>query len=122
MKKAALLVSLLLALFIAPSPSHAVEYRTVQTLLENCESNEAIENALCAGLISGVGSVLDFNCGYSAEGYNMPETLMADVDRVTNGALIQAFKNWARDNPENWGDTDLHGMVFAISSKFPCKD
>ncbi len=122
MKKAALLVSLLLALFIAPSPSHAVEDRTVQTLLENCESNEAIENALCAGLISGVGSVLDFNCGYSAEGYNIPDYLMADIDGVTNGALIQAFKNWARDNPQTWKYSEIAGVVFAINSTFPCKN
>lgn len=122
MKEAALLVLLFFTLFIAPSPSHADEDRTVQTLLGNCESDEVIENAWCAAFINGVATLLSVNCGVSKEGYSSPESLKADVHEVTNGALLQAFKNWAKNHPEYWSTGEAAGVVFAMSSTFPCKD
>lgn len=122
MKKAALLVSLLLALFIAPSPSHAVEDPTVQTLLQECESDDLHSHARCHALILGIAGVMGFNCRITEEGYSSPEYLKAEVDGLTSGALVQGFKNWARDNPQQWSMTEFSGVVWAMYNTFPCKN
>jgi hypothetical protein len=121
MKKAALLVSLLLTLFIAPLPSHAVEHGTVQTLLGRCESNNFSEQAVCQGYILGIAGVLGLNCRYLADGYSMPDFMTAETDGLTPGAAVQGFKNWARANPQNWSLSEFTGVIVAMGSSFPCK-
>ncbi len=122
MKTAALLGALLLTLFIAPSPSHAAGGRTVEMLLKICENDTGMELIVCDAVIGSVASVLSLNCGYSTKGYSMPEALKADVSGATNGALIQAFKNWASDNPQALSVDERTGVIIALASTFPCNN
>jgi hypothetical protein len=121
MKTFALLGALLLTLLTAPSPSHAVEDTTVQTLLHRCESNDLREHAICHAFIYGIASVLGLNCSYLADGYSMPEFMTAGTDKLTAGAFVQGFKNWARANPQHWSMTEVSGVILAMGSSFPCK-
>ena len=124
MKTAALLGALLLTLFIAPSASHAAggNTDTVEGLLNRCESNGDAAYLSCVTVIWGVASVMNLNCGYSKEGYSSPEFMKMDFGGVTGAALVQAFKNWARDHPQIWNHDEISGVVHAMSSTFPCKN
>jgi hypothetical protein len=122
MKATALLKALLLTLLMAPSPSHAVEDATVQTLLGRCESDDVREYAVCHSFILGIAGVLSLNCSYLADGYSMPEFMTAETDKLTAGALVQGFKNWARANPQHWSMSEFSGVILAMGSAFPCKN
>jgi hypothetical protein len=119
MKTAALLVALLLTLLIAPSPSHA---NTVEDLLNRCESDQAVENVVCVAYIRGVASMLNLNCQHAAEGYDIPPWIKADLAGLKASASLQGFKNWARDNPKNWSEDELTGVIAAMVNSFPCKN
>jgi hypothetical protein len=37
-----------------------------------------------------------------------------------NGAWIQAFKNYAANHPEFWGEPAISGVVIALRTTWPC--
>jgi hypothetical protein len=46
---------------------------------------------------------------------------LADIpSNVTNGALVQIFINWARQNPVEWSEVTLSGVTDAFAEAFPC--
>jgi hypothetical protein len=45
---------------------------------------------------------------------------VANTAGVTYGAAVQAFLNWAKDNPAKWGSVPEIGVITAIQETFPC--
>jgi hypothetical protein len=97
------------------------EQNTIQYLYEKCASTEPIDNAYCAGYISGVaGSMLmasnvmklhdaHFNLGWCSE------------STVTVAQMMQAFKNWHDKHPTIWGKDQALGVIGAMQETWPCK-
>ncbi len=102
-----------------PLRGEAQEQFNVQELLDHCEAEDQPAVMLCLGVIIGVSSVMSANCGI-AQGEGGLRTLAANVGGVSTGAMLQVFKNWARDNPQSWGIPGSFGAMLAINSAFPC--
>ena len=102
---------------------------SVQRLLFACEAaatprsinsaDDQYEAALCMGSVRGVGVMLAYNCSSKEEGY-LP-LYQADVP-PSLGAAIQAYVNWARENPDMWGEQSQDGIILALMETFPCNE
>lgn len=92
----------------------------VQQLLNDCESNQDLRFGLCLGTIRGAAAVMQLNCSFYRDGANTVTTLAADPSDATYGAMKQAFINWARANPAEWGRRGELGMIDALRETFPC--
>jgi hypothetical protein len=102
---------------------------SVQKVLFLCESayrlntgetltpEEITGAAICTALIRGIGGVLAYNCSSREEGY-LP--LYAAEKPASLGAAIQAYINWAKANPDFWGEDAQDGVILALMETFPC--
>lgn len=125
---AAALIGFLAAIaIIAPSSGRAQpEALDVQELLGDCEGamsgrGSGYDAGFCLGVISGVGSMLSINCEAIRRGLSGPD-LPASSPASTVGAATQAFINWARDNPQKWGEDHTTGAILALLEAFPCSE
>ncbi|MES2550064.1 MAG: Rap1a/Tai family immunity protein [Pseudomonadota bacterium] len=101
--------------------SFAQELRQdVQKLLNDCESDEAFAYGACLGMARGTAAVMQFNCSLYQDGTSTITFFAADSSNATYGAMIQAFINWARANPSEWGTRGELGMITALRETFPC--
>ena len=71
----------------------------------------------CLGITHARSSEMGMNCW--AEDKDHP--LRAATLGVSPAALIQAFVNYARDNPQDWGMPMLGGLAQAFKLYFPCR-
>lgn len=103
---------------------------SVQAMLYACEDAQAIvagksdrsfraihDAGRCLGFMRGLGVMLAYNCSSKEMGYS--PFYQAAVPPAL-GAVIQAYVNWARANPEMWGEQAQDGALLAIMDTFPC--
>ena len=88
-----------LAILMTAAPARAEK---VGELYRLCSSKDAADEEYCLGFLAGSWH------GLSCEG------------NATNGALEQAFKNWAAKHPEAWGFPAWLGVSSAISPVWHC--
>lgn len=112
-----------------PVGAQTVGQWSVQAVLRSCEAASRLEAGetlsdaeiatavRCVAFIRGVGGVLAYNCSSREEGY-FP--LYAAEQPPSLGAAIQAYVNWARSNPEFWGEDAQDGAILALMETFPC--
>ncbi len=86
---------------------------TVQELLRECTEDKE-EELHCIGYVAGIGEVMQ-HMGASI-GFGICST-----GPITHGAMQQAFENWAKKHPENWGDPAGEGVMLALRETWPCK-
>jgi hypothetical protein len=86
---------------------------TVQELLRECTEGKELE-LHCIGYVGGIGEVMQL-MGASI-GFGICST-----GTITHGAIQQAFENWAKKHPENWGDRAPLGVMLALRETWPCK-
>lgn len=95
---------------------------TVSDMLSHCEESLSGEqhaiHGYCMGNIMGIGAMMTINCVQSIDG--LPRHLKMSSLPATN-AGVQAFVNWARNNPAQWGDLFIVGIMRALSETWPCE-
>jgi hypothetical protein len=105
----------------------------VQNLYNDCRAPMgSFENSICLGFVSGIGRHM-FNVGDSFKKLreNDPKNegrvtailfplSACSKSRVSNGAMVQAFVNWAGRHPERWSDERYAGVWEAIRETWPC--
>ena len=68
----------------------------------------------CGGYIEAMMVTLHFNC-------TRGDSVRSNALTVTSPtALVQAFVNYARDNPQEWQDPSYFGIGRAAAEYFPC--
>ena len=72
-----------------------------------------MQTALCTGYISGVGDMMAKYGKLQAAGFSM-------CGSPSNGAMAQAFENWAKAHPEPWADPQILGVATALTVTWPC--
>jgi hypothetical protein len=103
---------------------------SVQELYDWCKQpRDSVNFGYCLGFISGVGQML-LEIGPSSglptpPTWWMPPTIerrygMCKENKVTFGAMVQAFLNWAEQNPRQWEKPALFGVAVALSLTWPC--
>ena len=51
-----------------------------------------------------------------------PDTVpFAICDKPSYGAMVQAFVNWAEQNPRDWETNRIVGVMTALRANWPCK-
>lgn len=101
---------------------------TVQELLDSCEHALGLGEGrtpvrpgwYCVGLVDGVVVGLNLHCQSKSYG-NAPEQSLLIGDVPSTGAAMQAFVNWARNNPGQWDMSPNFAMMTALTSAFPCR-
>lgn len=116
------------ALLCSPAPvagqnESGTRPTNVQRLLDDCEQYTEERGGgggfYCLGMVAGAIEVLRLNCESAKEGLNpAPGLRSGPVPSI--GAGAQAFVNWARAHPENWGTYEVWGMMMALTEAFPC--
>jgi len=82
-------------------------------------SGAALFNAgFCLGAIEARSMELRMRCMF--EPHAMPMLRSRAADQPVP-AQVQAFINYARNNPQEWGDPLLGGLAKAFSKYFPCE-
>lgn len=107
----------------------AAQSQTVQEMLPGCSAGAGMDNSVndktyndaqyCLGVMLGTMQLMSFNCSANEAGFSTPPLLQAEMPPNT-GAAAQAFVNWARENPQAWGDLFISGAILAIRDAFPC--
>jgi len=119
-----LLVACLLVAATAPGPvsrAHAIDSsQTVQALHRSCKSAEGSSPYdLCLGFIAGVGDAMQL-LGFGVE--QKPEFApFAICSRPSYGTMVQAFVDWAEQNPGKSDSNRIVGVMTALRANWPCK-
>ena len=96
-------------------------------MYDNCKAYLAISDGIrklgvddiykagrCGGYIEAMMVTLHFNC-------TRGDSVRSNALTVTSpNALVQAFVNYARDNPQEWQDPSYFGIGRAAAEYFPC--
>jgi hypothetical protein len=84
---------------------------------------EAHDIGFCAGVAAGVAWVMMSNCNVyriAPNTYSAGSGLRA-APPITLGAALQAFRNWARENPQFWNEPMPEGAVRGLNKGIPCE-
>ena len=111
-----------------PIDAEAAEIKanTVQDLYRMCKSSNYVEELFCLGVIAGSAGQLQYVAAV-AEHLKDPQdrvlvlAIAACPDNATNGAMFQAFINWAEKHPEKWSDEMQDGVNRALHETWPCR-
>jgi hypothetical protein len=127
-RQLAVMVTALAAALIPLSvKSQDREKDDVQSLYRQCKHpTTQIEQAFCVGFVSGVGQQMMWTGAWL-------DRISNDDDRTTvlfysacsetfvsNGAMVQAFINWAEIHPKEWNTSKQLGLIQAIRATWPC--
>jgi hypothetical protein len=97
------------------------------------DTHDAFDLGMCRGVAEGVRWLMRSNCGlYRAKqpviesgqlGFGTPTISFADRADAPHdvGAALQAFRNWAEENPQDWGESFVWGMIQGLSEGMPCE-
>lgn len=101
------------------------EENNAETMLSFCEGtfeseNQDIQSLVCTFRIQGVLTIMGENCTSKQSGYDPVPTLSA-LPPTSNRAARQAFINYMKDNPSDWGLPWHVAVARAISAEFPCE-
>jgi Rap1a immunity proteins len=104
------------------SQAWAADIFSVQALYENCKApDRSPRNALCLGYISGVGNVMQYVGSVSRKHPDENYNPLAICGEITNGAMVQAFENWAQKNPREWTSPQSIWVMAALGETWPCR-
>jgi hypothetical protein len=108
------------AIFCAAT-AHSEETKyNVQYLLTSCRSPPGSTNEyFCMAFIGGIGDVMRINATYRMPGTKID--LVSMCGNPSHGAMIQAFKNWAETNPQEWAIPQSVGVITALRTAWPCQ-
>jgi hypothetical protein len=102
----------------------AEENLNVQTLLRDCKQPEDSGYGIfCLGFISGIGGTMQA-VGEAERRVNAPsfrQLGICSTGKISNGAMVQAFINWAEKNPQQWQKEQWAGVVVALRETWPCR-
>lgn len=106
------------------SSSVSQDFTTVQELYESCTASQHSYTTLsllskCRGYINGVADMMVL-FGTEGDATTRKYFGMCPKDIVTQGAVIQVFKNWAEKHPEMWGKPSLLGVMMALNEAWQC--
>lgn len=117
MSSLALISVTALSLFSATAAHSATTGNdTVQQLLNMCTMPPSSwEGEFCVAYVMGVGDALLANgmIGLNPEPFRM-------CGKPSYGAMVQAFVNWAKENPREWTESRFGGVVLALAVTWPC--
>lgn len=108
-------------IFLLYAPhARAEDLLTNQGVFNACESEDIFDSGFCFGTVMAYAQLATTQC--TANQSNGGSFLYAAElpEGVTNGALVQTFKNWAEKNPQEWHRPSLLGVLSALSEAFPC--
>jgi len=72
------------------------------------------------GYISGIGNMMQV-VGFQERLHpDQNYTALAICGSMTNAAMVQAFRNWAQKNPQEWTSPQFSGVMAALIETWPC--
>ena len=83
----------------------------------NLSGSELFNAGFCLGAIEARSMELRMRCMFEPDAMPMLRSRAADQPVP---AQVQAFINYARNNPQEWGDPLLGGLAKAFFKYFPC--
>jgi hypothetical protein len=100
----------------------------VQGLYTWCRDPPASAGSMfCLGYVAGVGQQMIIN-GFALRAMRLREdksTLafqaICGTSFISNGAMQQAFINWAERHPEKWSENAQMGVTEAMRETWPCR-
>lgn len=109
----------------------AATAQSIGDMLPSCEaalaladrtnrSNVDEDSVFCLGIAEGVMTTMWFNCEHLRSGLFSPSPILSASFPPSRYAAVQAFVNWARENPHEWGYSAAAGMANALALGFPC--
>ena len=119
-KRGLVVVVIMTTVLASSAVSQDNQREDVQELLRLCESGEVSELRRCLDIVASTKMIMAFNCYSNSEQYT-PNPMFTMDGRQSNGAAIQAFKNWAKTNPTLWDTGYILGLAFSLSLTFPCE-
>jgi hypothetical protein len=96
---------------------------SVQDLYDLCRSQDEVTKfPFCVAYIAGVGETMQLLGRLVAKNPELAPKLapFAICKYPSNGAMIQAFKNWAEANPQKWATAKISGVMIALDNTWPC--
>jgi hypothetical protein len=100
---------------------------TVEQGIKYCEANFIEQPTLqqvalanfCLGMTDGVARIMTLNC-FSVKDGAKPEAYLSADPPPSTRAAVQAFLNWAKENPQEWGEEFNVGLMQSMYLTFPC--
>jgi len=116
---------------IASVPSFAASEETkwinVQDLYKQCDARQgSFDEIFCLEFVSGVARQLFTNRLALKDIKTSRDLIMMSIPSacptsfVSNGAMVQAFSEWAKRHPEEWSATAQIGVMQAVRDTWPC--
>lgn len=116
---------------IAHVPSFAASEETkwinVQDLYKQCDARQgSFDEIFCLEFVSGVARQLFTNRLALKDIKTSRDLIMMSIPSacptsfVSNGAMVQAFSEWAKRHPEEWSATAQIGVMRAVRDTWPC--
>jgi Rap1a immunity proteins len=108
-----------LALVVASSSRASADLLNVQTLYFSCKEPEhSFSYGTCTGFVTGVRHTMQV-VGYEQAKHPDQDYLKVAIcgEKITGGAMVQAFKNWAEKNPRRWPTPHV---MDALRETWPC--
>ena len=96
-------------------PGNVQDYVSACQRYEHPTNEDLMNFSYCGGTVQGVIVTISAikDLGF-AKGPCVPTN-------TTRGQIIQAFLNWAKDDPKRWQLSGAHGIFIAILETWPCK-
>ena len=115
---------------IAPVPTFAEFEKTewnVQELYKQCEGRKgSLDEIFCLEFVSGVARQV-FTNGLALKDFKDPPDLITmsipsacPKSFVSNGAMVEAFSEWANQHIEKWSVSAQIGVMQAMRDTWPC--
>src|SRR5215510_5540275 len=115
---------------IAPVPAFAEFEKTewnVQELYKQCKGRKgSLDEIFCLEFVSGVSRQV-FTNGLALKDFKDPPDLITmsipsacPKSFVSNGAMVEAFSEWANQHIEKWSASAQIGVMQAMRDTWPC--
>jgi hypothetical protein len=118
-----ILAAILFGLTPVPCSFAASKDLNIQGLLADCRAEQgSADFAFCLGYVGGFSDLMVVNAIMATKaGVPKPPVSMCVTNPgPTYGARIQAFVNWARQNPKTWSEQNFVGVAGAMAATWPC--
>jgi Rap1a immunity proteins len=99
----------------AENPTH-----DVQELYTFCRASmSSAEYGICLGYVSGVVDMLQL-LHIHKQSHPEDTNPFEICESPSYGAVVQAYMNWAQNNPKEWSHHRVVGLLAAIVENWPC--
>jgi hypothetical protein len=93
----------------------------VQSLYDLCKSeDDTAKYPFCVAYIAGVGDMMQALGVHPALDRNSEFAPFAICAKPSYAAMVEAFLNWAKANPQEWGTNRIFGVMLALDQNWPC--